>query len=147
MIGGGNTPIWAHAQSHDGVRWLVDGKPIGYGCDVLTDTPLDAATAQGQNALRFEMNTGDVIWWCGRYWWVGMVSNFTSGATAKTARLATVPMNADLRSLDGPPYWLLQPPTGANESYNYRTLFSRVINGKIYMYYQCDGNINLAVSQ
>lgn len=145
MQGGGNNPIWAHASSSDGATWVMDAQPLSYGVDELVDVA-GATTPLAQNEIRYEMNSGDVLWWRDRLWWFGIISNFSSGSNAKNARLGCAPLRPDLRSLEGPCVYLLQPPTGANESYNYRSVHTHAYQGRLFMTYQCDQNFNLAVS-
>lgn len=134
LITSQDRPRFMISYSPDGRDWTMDPHPLGYGSDQLTD------------GRRIEWNHGDVIRYKNQNWFVGISSNFTSGATPKDARIIAAPIAGDMRHLLGEPIVLLYPPTGANESVNYRGMCSYVENDQLILYYQCDDNFNVAVS-
>lgn len=135
LMGGTNWPHFGTSTSNDGRTWWMDNRPLGYGSDQIP------------GGRRIEWNSGDVVMWNGRLWWIGILANFASGATPKDARIATAPLAADMRHLVGTPKIQLYPPVGANESVNYRSLHSYVdATGVLWVTYQCDGNFNIATA-
>lgn len=135
LMGGGNWPHFGISTSHDGRTWFTDNRPLGYGSDQIP------------GGRRIEWNSGDVVMWNGRPWWIGLLSNFTSGSTPKDARIASAPLTGDLRHLMGTPKIQLYPTVGANESGNYRALQCYVDSaGVLWVTYQCDGNFNIATA-
>jgi hypothetical protein len=146
MIGGGAIPFFDVAHSDDGRVWQLEGRALAYGADQLVDVP-GATTPIAQNNMLILWNSGDVIWWRGQWMWIGILSDYSYANGTKNSRIAYAPISSDFRSLLGRPKYLLQPPTGANESYNIRAVHSHVYQGRIFLTYQCDSNFNLAVSQ
>lgn len=150
MVGGSNYPAWAISHSADGIHWETDPRVIGYGSDQINDAAdglySTLATPLTDNQQRLEWNQAQVVRWNGQLWWFGMVTTFVSGGVAGNARMAYAPISHDLRSIIGRPKYFLLPPTGSNESWNYEYVRPVVYQGRIYLYYQCDTYLNVAVS-
>lgn len=132
LAGGWDYPTFGRSTSYDGRTWWLDRFPLPYQMDLVAD------------GRRVEWNSGDVILWNGIYWWIGMLSDFVSGATPKNARLAIAPLSNDLRLIVAKPQYLLYPTQGS-ETTNYRALKTFAgRDGVLYLYYQCGNSFYVA---
>src|SRR5512142_2346497 len=94
LMSSGDYPWFGLSWSLNGATWHIDPRPLGYEAHLLTGmTP----------APRVEWNTTSIVVWQGQEWWVGMLSNFTSGATPKNALIGAAPVTPELRHLIGGP--------------------------------------------
>ena len=107
LMGGTSWPHFGQSRSADGIVWQVDGRPLGYTTHLVPP------------GMRTEWNTGYVIQRGAGLWWVGMLSNFTSGGGAKSAIVAQAPIGPDLRTLLAPPATIL--PAGDHQTINVTT--------------------------
>jgi hypothetical protein len=134
LYGGGDYPHFAISRSADGRTWWTEPHPLSYGADQV-------------QPRRIEWNTTDVIWWRGRFWWIGQLSDFVSGATPKDSRIAVAPLATDNRHIIGVPRTQLYPTVGA-ETTNYRSQSAFVgRNGQLYLYYQCGNSFYAATAK
>jgi len=91
LLSGGNYPRFALWNSGDGRKWMMDPRPLGFGSD------------QATNAMRVEWNSGTVIFWNGELWWIGLITDFSSGGQARVTYYGASPISPDLRKLLAPP--------------------------------------------
>lgn len=134
-LNGNGTSAFGISYSVDGRDWWIDSRPLEFGID------------QTGNAKRVEWNTSDIVWWRGRYWWIGLISDFSSGLTPKDARISTAPISGDLRHILGVPKAQLFPVAGV-ETTDYRTTQAFVgRDGNLYLYYQTNGSFYVAVAE
>jgi hypothetical protein len=149
LVGGGSPPTYGISRSPDGLTWQTDGNPLLYGCDQIIDSALPPVPL-AQNAIQIAWNWGHVIRWRGELWWFGLLSDFSSGLTAKNARLACAPLTRDFRHLRGRPQIFGLPTAGSNESVDYQSVHFHAYLGKVYCTYVCSntlGFFNVTVSQ
>ena len=138
LYGGGDRPHFAISYSHDGQRWQTDPRPLGYGIDQTTSLAANR---------RIEWNHSTPVMWRGQLWWIGIVSNFTSGSAANDRLICAAPLSADLRHLLGNPIEIL-PMDAAWETTNIRNLTVYSEDGKLYLYYCIDGDaIGYAIAE
>jgi hypothetical protein len=134
LAGGGNYPMFAMSTSTDGRTWTIDRRHLTWQMDLVGD------------GRRVEWNSGYVIRWNGQLWWIGLASNFTSGATPKDARIVVAPISDDLHNLTAPTQIVLYP-TQSGESTNYRAIYAFIgRDGRLYLYYQCGGSFYVAIA-
>ena len=135
LTGGGNQPSFGLWHSYDGRSWTLNPKPLTYQMDLLGD------------GRRVEWNSGDIIWWNGRHWWIGMSSDFVSGATPKDGRIIIAAISDDFTALTSAPQVLLYP-INAGESTDYRAIQTfQGRDGRLYLYYQCGGSVFVAIAE
>lgn len=136
LMSSGDYPRFGLSWSLNGATWHIDPRPLGYEAHLLTGmTP----------ARRVEWNTTSIVVWQGQEWWVGMLSNFTSGATPKNALIGAAPVTPELRHLIGGPrvVWA----AGASwETPNLRAVHAVVVGGRLLVYYQCADRIGVLTS-
>lgn len=87
LLAGGDYARFCLWRSTDGRVWDLDARPLGSGAEWLG------------NATRIEWNSGTVIYWNGELWWVGFISNFTSGGAGRVTYYAAAPIAPDFRNL------------------------------------------------
>lgn len=95
LRGGAGFPHFAMSWSRDGLTWQTDPRPLGYTAHLVPDN------------MRTEWNTSYLVRRGETLWWVGLVSDFTSGTTLHTSRIAQAPIAHDLRTLLAPPLPIL----------------------------------------
>ena len=96
LYGGGivaNASLW---YSNDGgYNWFRDGSMIGFMQDKCKHLAEKLGVAQ--NLCVLSMYEGDVIFWRGQLWWVGVVGAAQSGSvTVRNSRLVAAPLSDDL---------------------------------------------------
>jgi hypothetical protein len=127
LAGGFNWPTFGKSTSYDGRTWWMDIDPLSYQMDIVGD------------GRRIEWNSGDVILWGGTYWWIGMTSNFVSGADPKDGRVVVAPLDTNFRSIGGRPSVMLYPVV-TPETTDYRSMKTITArDGSLILYYQCAG--------
>lgn len=135
LAGGTDNPSFGIARSYNGRNWSLDPEMLGYQMDLL------------QDGRRVEWNSGDVIVWKNRLYWIGTSSNFVSGSTTKDGRLIIAPINEVQNTLLSPPQVIFYPPSDS-ESTNYRATYTFIgRDGELYFYYQCDGKFFAATTK
>lgn len=134
LMGGGNYPHFGISYSNDGKLWHIDPRPLGYNSDFV-----------GDNGYRTEWNVSNIIEYKGRMYWIGMISNFTSGGGAKDSKIVMAQICPDFRTFQSP-YDVVIEGSEAWESTNIQTMSTFVDDGKIYIIYQCDDKFGIAYS-
>lgn len=136
LLGGGGYPHFGISHSYDGVNWTIDPRPLGYGLHLTT----------GLANRRIEWNSVDVVFWRGRHWLVGMLSNFVAGVTSKNAIPMIAPLSSNMRQILGPPQQLFALDS-AWETPNLRSINCMTDQGRLYVYYQCDSSFGVAYTE
>jgi hypothetical protein len=94
LLAGGDYARFLLAQSPDGRKWTIDPRPLGNMSEMAG------------NGYRIEWNSGTVIFWNGEYYWVGLVSNFTSGGVGRVTKYVAATISPDFRKITAPPITL-----------------------------------------
>lgn len=87
LLAGGNYARFALWQSLDGIKWVLDPRPLANGSSLVGPTN------------RVEWNSGTVLFYNGELVWVGLISNFTSGGANRQTYYAVAPISPDFRNL------------------------------------------------
>jgi hypothetical protein len=132
LMGGGDRPCFGMSVSKDhGATWRTDPRPLMYGWDQVQPV------APG---MRIEWNSGHVREHDGRRWWVGLISNFSSGGGAVSRHIVQAPLSDDGRRLLGVPEKVF--PT--DPASNLRAVFLLQQPTSRWLYYQVGNTISVA---
>lgn len=132
LAGGGDRPHFGMSISRDGgATWQTDPRPLMYGMDQLT------TVAPG---MRIEWNSGHVFDHAEQRWWVGLVSNFSSGGGGVSRHAVQAPLSDNGRRLLGVPEKVFP----ADPASNMRAVFLLEQPGVRWLYYQVGNTISVA---
>jgi hypothetical protein len=130
LLAGGDHPHFGQSWSDDGIAWRTDPRPLGYG---LHQT-------HGLGGRRVEWDTGYLVQTTAGPWWVGTLSNWTSGPAIRDCLIAQAPLSPALRSLAATPVPVLG--SGNIRAVNVTTDG----DGATWLLYQNGPDIGLAVA-
>jgi len=132
LMGGGDQPCFGMSVSRDwGATWRTDPRPLMYGWDQI------GPVAAG---MRVEWNSGHVFDWLGQRWWIGLISNFSSGGGTVSRHVVQAPLSDDGRRLLGTPEKVFP----ADPASNLRAVFLLEQPTSRWLYYQVGNTISVA---
>lgn len=129
LMGGGDRPHFGMSISKDhGASWRTDPRPLMYGWDQVTAV---------EPGMRIEWNSGHIFDWLGQRWWIGLVSNFSSGGGEVSRHIVQAPLSDNGRRLLGIPEKVFP----ADLASNLRAVF--LLDAR-WLYYQVGDTIHVA---
>lgn len=134
LMGGGDTPHFGISYSNNGEDWETDPRPLRY-----------QKNASGDDNYFLSWNHAQLFKWQGEFWVAVLKTDFTSGSNPKDAEIVVGRLSQDFRRII-PPVTTIIDEEEDWENTDIRAFSIYSEEEKLYLYYQMDDKVGLAVA-